>query len=1255
MIKRTLKWTKWLTMLLVLLLIIAVLALAGALFTNTGLRAVLWGAQQALPQLRVEQAQGALFPRFTLQGVHYSDTGLNLTLSAQTLSLAVNPNCLLEPSVCINELALSGGKFDLPSLPASEEEAASEADSESLGEISTPIPIYLGKLALQDIDLNILGHNIAWQQLTTRASWRGNRLRIGHTEWQKVQLDLAKSEPSVSSPASSAVTSKKAEPIVLPEVLIPLKIELERFDLREFRLEQETPIIVKHLGLQASAEEHQVSIASLELSMPELNAQLNGGMTLSGDYPLQLELNSQIQWADFKGQTLSLAAQGNLADLTVQASLDTLAQAQINAHFNVLDPNLPFDVQLSKVKAQWPMQGESDYRVELSELSANGSLAGYQVSLQGLLQGKALPDTKVTVQGQGNLDEIALQSLKVESLGGSVVGNAVANWQAPLNWAARLKLNNIQPGQQWPSAQGKISGEIDTSGSLTGQGGWQVEVSRLAVDGELRDYPIKVLGELSASDVQGRGDLALVTKGLSVAHGPNSLQAKGQLTKQWRMSVELNVPDLSKSLPDAQGKVIGDVILRGDVKQPQVKLLLDADSLQWQDLVSIDHMTLQGNLTPLPKPQGELTLQVRDIQYQQQRIESVQLQAQGSQQKHTVTLDVASDLASTSLALSGRLGLEPSLRWQGELERMWLSSPQGQWLLKQATALSFDQQTERVKVAAHCWTQDAASLCLEEEATLGARGEARLAIKHFDFKQLANFLPKGTQLSGGLDGQVWAKWAPKAAPQLKANLDLTQGAVTQRLKKKVTLGWDKAQFSAEIVKNQLQASWLVAVTDNGDLSGNISIADVRDEQKTMLGSLRLTPFNLDFLQPLIGEYSEAKSNITADVQFHGPMLHPQLNGEIAVDNIHVKGEISPVDVHSGHVSLKFNGYQALLNADIQTAEGLLEVDGDADWQQLDDWHVNTRVHASSMLVDSPPMIKVRVVPDLTLSMQPHLARVKGNIALPWGRVVVEELPPSAISISKDQVLLSADLQPLSENESLPFMLETDVNLQIGDDFQLNAFGLQGNLVGRLNVAQKDKGPFVLGEVNIRDGQYRSFGQDLQIKEGKILMNGPVDQPYLAITAIRNPSNTQDNVIAGVRVTGPSDDPSLLIFSEPAMPQANALSYLLRGQNIDGESGGNAMTTTLIGLSLAQSGKLVGQIGEAFGVQDLHLDTAGSGDDSQVTVSGYILPGLQVKYGVGIFNSLGEVTVRYRLMQDLYLEAVSGIDSAVDLLYQFEFN
>lgn len=395
--------------------------------------------------------------------------------------------------------------------------------------------------------------------------------------------------------------------------------------------------------------------------------------------------------------------------------------------------------------------------------------------------------------------------------------------------------------------------------------------------------------------------------------------------------------------------------------------------------------------------------------------------------------------------------------------------------------------------------------------------------------------------------------------------------------------------------------------------------------------------------------------MNTDLALSGDVMHPKVNGQFLIDQMKLQGEVTPIDINSGQVAINFKGHQADLDAGIITPDGKLEIKGDADWRDLENWHTKARVFAEELKVDMPPMVRIKVKPDMTIDVTPQLAKVEGSINLPWGRILIDELPPSAVGVSSDTVILNKDMQPVDGEQALPFNVETNINIKIGDDFQLSAFGLKGDLQGNLNVTQKDKGPFIVGEVNIIDGSYRSFGQDLVIQEGKIMMNGPADQPYVSIKAIRNPDNTQDDVTAGVRVTGPASDPTVEIFSDPAMPQANALSYLLRGQDIDAESGGNAMTTTLIGLSLAKSGKVVGEIGEAFGVQDLQLDTAGSGDDSQVTVSGYILPGLQVKYGVGIFTSLGEFTVRYRLMKDLYLEAVSGVDSAVDLLYQFEFN
>lgn len=176
-----------------------------------------------------------------------------------------------------------------------------------------------------------------------------------------------------------------------------------------------------------------------------------------------------------------------------------------------------------------------------------------------------------------------------------------------------------------------------------------------------------------------------------------------------------------------------------------------------------------------------------------------------------------------------------------------------------------------------------------------------------------------------------------------------------------------------------------------------------------------------------------------------------------------------------------------------------------------------------------------------------------------------------------------------------------------------------------------------------------------MRKGLLLFSGPPTLPVLNIEAIRNPDNTADSVTVGVRVTGTASAPKLDVFSEPTLSQEEALSYLLRGQGLNSSGADSSMmTSALIGLGVAQSGQVVGKIGEAFGVSHLALDTQGVGDKSQVVVSGYVLPGLQVKYGVGLFDSLATLTLRYRLMPKLYLEAVSGVNQALDVLYQFEF-
>ncbi|WFB48458.1 translocation/assembly module TamB domain-containing protein [Vibrio coralliilyticus] len=1253
MTKVVFKWSKWLSISLISLLVAIAIALAAVLFTTPGLKLVLWGAEKFVPQLKVESYSGAIFPRFTLNGVVFKDDSLNVDVQARSITLAVNAACLTEPSVCVDELAVDGLKFEMPELPQNTATPDEPVAGES-GPVTAPVPIKVKRVALTDISLNVLGNQVDWQSFTTGLAFQGNRLRINKTALDSIRVALAPSEASELVPAASPSAEANA-PIVLPNITLPLQIDVVRLDVNDFELQQPTPVVVHHLGLEASAARSQVQVDTLELDMPEVEGQLSTTVTLADDYPLDLELNAKVKQEIADGQTVKLHATGSVADLTLKADFGGLAKAHLEAALQPLNAELTFELTLSDGDLQWPLKGQGDYFATIRNLHTQGSLSGYSVELDSALKGKQLPDADLTLRGNGDLNQIDLQSLSIQTLGGEVSGTVMANWQAPINWAANLSLKDIQPGLQWQQAEGNISGKLATTGSLTEQGGWQVELPTLDIDGILRDYPLNIEGALSASDKAGTGEFKIDTPRLVLSHGPNHLTAKGDVEQNLNMQLAVDFPDIAKSVPDVKGSAQGQIKLTGKLDKPLVGVDLNVKAIKWQQDVQVEGVSLQGQISPMPLPSGELQLKVANAKYQDYLIDKVLLNFDGEQQQHALTLDLESNIASTKLAIKGALQDKPELMWKGALERMSLTSEQGTWNLNQPTQLEFLIDSQQAFVAAHCWLQADASICLDQDVNAGQSGEAHLSIKQFDFEQVKAFVPQAIKLEGGVNATAMAKWAPEQAPQVVMKLEMPKGSVKQNNEQPVHLGWESLKLNASLAENSLHADWLFDVADNGDISGELNIPDVLAKDKQIDGRLGLTTFNLDFLAPILGDYSKLKSNIATELTFSGPVMQPKVQGQFVVDDILLKGEITPVEIDSGKLTVNFSGYDATLAAAINTPDGKLEVAGDADWRDLKDWQTNVRVFAEELLVDVPPMAKIKVVPDMTISASPKQARIDGNISLPWGRIVVEELPPSAIGVSKDQVILNDQLEPEQETASVPFSVQTNINIKIGDDFKLSAFGLEGGLSGNLNVAQRDKGPFVTGEVNIVDGSYRSFGQDLLIKQGKILMNGPVDQPYVQITAIRNPDNTQDEVTAGVRVTGPADEPSVTIFSEPAMPQANALSYLLRGQNIDGESGGNSMTTTLIGLSLAQSGRVVGQIGEAFGVQDLQVDTAGSGDDSQVTVSGYVLPGLQVKYGVGIFDSVGEFTVRYRLMQDLYLEAMSGLDSAVDLLYQFEFN
>jgi len=145
------------------------------------------------------------------------------------------------------------------------------------------------------------------------------------------------------------------------------------------------------------------------------------------------------------------------------------------------------------------------------------------------------------------------------------------------------------------------------------------------------------------------------------------------------------------------------------------------------------------------------------------------------------------------------------------------------------------------------------------------------------------------------------------------------------------------------------------------------------------------------------------------------------------------------------------------------------------------------------------------------------------------------------------------------------------------------------------------------------------------------------------------------VIAGIRVTGNAIKPSVELFSEPTMEQARQLSYLISGADSFGGSedsdSNKTLVNALVSFGVGRSENGIGSLGQKLGVKDLNLQTAGQGSDTQVQLSGQLAEGVKITYGVGVFDSVSELSVHYQLRPQLYLEAVSGVNNTLDLYYQ----
>jgi translocation and assembly module TamB len=196
-----------------------------------------------------------------------------------------------------------------------------------------------------------------------------------------------------------------------------------------------------------------------------------------------------------------------------------------------------------------------------------------------------------------------------------------------------------------------------------------------------------------------------------------------------------------------------------------------------------------------------------------------------------------------------------------------------------------------------------------------------------------------------------------------------------------------------------------------------------------------------------------------------------------------------------------------------------------------------------------------------------------------------------------------------------------------------------------------------GTIRAVSGTYVAFGQKLTIDRGRLIFDGPLDNPALDIVALRKNLPVE----AGVELSGTVKVPQARITSNPPVPENEALAWLVTGQGL-----ANASRVDYAALSAASAALLgrggkpfTAQIAQRLGVDDISLKSTGTsgaeGTASQVVVFGKrISDRLSLGYEQGLSLATSAVRLEYALSRQVTLRAEAGQVSGVGIVYRRNF-
>jgi len=1209
-------------------LAVLLLALWAVLGTQAGSR---W-ALARVPGLSVENFQGHLGGQWSAEHLLWQQGSSRVELQAPQFDWS--PACLLRMTLCIDRLDVEQVSLQFP--PSTEDSSGPI----ELPDVKLPVSIQVGDVRVGSLLFN---GSEELKGLQLAAHWTAAGLQIDsvHLQRDDLVLDLAgllqptgdwplSASGNLSLPYAPGGAPWKVALKVDGDLLKTLKLDADSTGYLPAKLSAELQPLVENLPAQLhiTADGFKPSADlpdTLQLNQLDLTAKgdLNRGYQLVGKAvlpaekgPVDLLLQGKVDAKGAQIAGLDLSA-GDKQSLKLTAQLDWQQGFSADAKIDWLD--FPWH-RLYPVIDE-PQVALRTFNGEVSYKDGN-----YLGNLKADLDGPAGKFNVVT-PFSGDLKQVFLPELKLTAGQGKAEGHLNLQFADGIAWDTALDLSALNPAYWVAELPGTLAGPLRSKGEFKNE--------HLKLDADL-DLKGRLRGQTAvlAAKAEGAGEQWTLAN-LDIRLGDNRINGSGSLQQRLAGQIDIKLARLAQLWPQLRGQVNGRLDVAGSLNAPQGKLALKGQQLAFADN-RLQSLTLDANLDNAQR--AKIDLKGSGIQSGDTQVGTLTASAQGDIKYQKVQLDLAGPLVKLALALDGNLDKG---NWRGRLASGDVQAGGQDWKL-QAPAKIERLADGKLTFAAHCWVSGPASLCGEDQRLM-PEPKLRYHLKQFPIDSLAAFLPKDFAWQGKLNADLQLD-LPDSGPKGVVSVDASGG--TLRVKEKdqwLDFPYDTLKLETTLNPKRIDTQLNFRGGKLGELLVQAQINPL-PKNKPITGNFSLAGLDLAVARPFVPMVETLTGKLNGNGRISGGLLAPQVNGNVNLVGGEVSGPELPISLEGLNVQALIAGESVQLNGAWRSGKaGQGSLKGQVDWGQA--LVVDLSLQGSQLPVTVEPYAVLEVAPDLKISLKNDKLAVAGKVHIPRGDITVRELPPSTVKVSDDTVIVGSQ----TEEGKPPMAMAMDIDVVVGEDkLNFSGFGLTAKVQGQVHIGDNLD---TRGELWLNDGRYRAYGQRLDVRRARLLFAGPLDQPYLDIEAIRK----TDDVVAGIRLSGSAEQPTTQIFSEPAMSQEQALSYLVLGRPLSstGEDN-NMLAQAALGLGLMGSAGVTSDLANKLGIQDFDLDTQGSGNNTAVVASGKITEKLSLRYGVGVFEPASTIALRYLLSKKVYLEVASGVASSLDIFYKRDF-